>query len=394
LAVKSKEGTDAGSDRKRLTATVVAFGVSLGTTAVAFPLLALEAGFSAGVVGLLAALSAAVQMVAKMSLPSMLAKVTDRSLMTFSLTVMVASASTLLFTTAAFGFITAQVLQGIARGVFWTASQTHAVRGPGHPTKQLGFVQTMGQIGNLLGPALAGTLAAISLSASLWAGVIIAGLGVIVAGTLHSLAPYQREPAATRTPIWKRKGVGPGAWAGAAAGAWRGILDSFVPVILDRAGLTARLIGWLMSTADGSSLAATAAVARWGGSNVGRFIPLSAAALGAGVILLPLVDATVAIIVVLIVAGVGGGLAGILSTASVNESVEPSEQGAAIALAGVYRAGARSFAPAFISGMLLFFAMPVALTLAGLGVVAPAAWIRGGRASPTREQSRSEDDAR
>jgi hypothetical protein len=140
-----------------------------------------------------------------------------------------------------------------------------------------------------------------------------------------------------------------------------------------------------MSTSDAASLTATASVARWGGSNMGRFIPHAAGALAIGIILLPITEATGLIAILLIVAGGGGGLAGVLSTASVNESVEAGEQGAAIALVGVYRAGARSFTPAFISGMLLLIGIPWTLGLSGVMVLAPALWIKGTGGPPIVE---------
>lgn len=379
-------------DRTRLTACVLAFGVALGATGLAFPLLALEAGYGATAVGLLAALSAAVQMVSKMSLSYLFTRFTDKSLMVGALAVMALSAAVLLMTTALAGFVVAQGLQGVARGIFWTSGQTHSVRMPGIATRQLAFVQTVGKIGGFLGPAIAGTLATISLAAALIAASAIAVCGLLVAITLEVLPTYQREPRHSRTPIWRATGIGLGCWGGGIGGAWRGILDSFVPVVLESAGMSSRVIGWLMSTADGSSLVATAAVAKWGDRRSGRFIPLAALGLGAGLVLLPNVEHLFLVTTVLILSGLSAGFAAVLGTASVNESAKASDQGAALALVGVYRAGARAAAPATISGVLFVVSLPVALVMAAAGVVVPGLWLRRPQDHPKTTSSRADPD--
>lgn len=355
----------------------MAFGLALGSTTLAFPLLALEAGFGAGAVGLLAALSAAFQMISKTSLTYLLSRFTDRSLMIVALAIMATSAIALVSTTALIGFIVAQVLQGIARGIFWTAGQTHAVRMPGIAARRLAGVQTVGQLGGLMGPALAGMLAELaSLTAALWAAAAMAAIGLTTALTLDALPTYARKPKGRRTPIWKTAGVGLGSWGAAVGGAWRGILDSFVPVILEGAGLSSRVIGGLMTTADGSGLAATAVVAKWGNAGTGRRIPLAASGLALGLVLLPMVDGVLAVAAVVTLCGLCGGFSAVLGTTSVNESALPSDQGAALALVGVYRAAARTAAPTVISGALLVVSLPIALIGTAIGMFAPSAWLR------------------
>jgi MFS family permease len=368
------------NDRRRLTALVLVFGTSLGITAFAYPLLALEAGLGVTAVGLLAALSAAVQIIARLSLPALLARFKDRSLMVFSLGVMVISASILIFTAALFGFVVAQIAQGLARGIFHTASQTHSVRIPGIPARRLAFVQTMAQLGRFIGPGLAGSLAVVSFEASLWAAVGLAVGGVVLGLSLDPIPPYQRVPSAQRTPIWKRSGLGRGCWGGAVGGTWRGVAESFVPVLLSRAGLPASVIGWMLSGADGTSFLTTASVSKWGRTNIGRFVPLAAAGLSIALLLLPLASGILPLGALMMVAGSAGGVAGVLGTAAANATVEQSEQGAAIALVGTYRAATRFAAPALVSGAASLFALPAALAIVAVGILAPITWL--GR--PTR----------
>ena len=191
------------TDRRRLNATVMAFGTALGVSAFAYPLLALDAGLSASTVGLLASVSAGTQMLSRLLLPALLARYRDRSLMIFSLLALGASALTLIFTLQLLGFVAAQCCQGLARGIFHTASQTHAVRDAGVASRRLAFVQTTAQFGRLLGPAVGGLLAVISLQASLWSAVALTGLASVLGLTLLSKPPYSRTPVAERTPIWR-----------------------------------------------------------------------------------------------------------------------------------------------------------------------------------------------
>jgi MFS family permease len=362
------------SDRRRLSILVVGFGTALGVTAFTYPLLALESGLSATAVGLLASVSAALQMASRLVLPYLLSRFLDRSLMVFALLVMAVSAGALLVTQALIGFVVAQVGQGFARGVFHTASQTHAVRNPGVASRGLAFVQTTAQFGRLIGPAVAGSLAVISLRASLIAAVALAGAGALFAATLVAMPPYRRDPPSDRKPIWRRGDLAMAYWGGAAGGVWRGLSESFVPVILTDRGLAPSVVGWLLSLADGAGFLTTASVARWGRDDVRPFVPLAATALAVALVLMPLASGVVLLGALMLVAGSSGGVSGVLGTAVANETVEESEQGAAITLVGTYRAGARLAAPATVSGTLSALALPAAMACVAGAIFAPTLW--------------------
>lgn len=159
-------------DTARTIVTVLAFGLSLSASAVVYPLLALDTGISAPVVGLLTATSAASQLTSRFALPWLLERVPDRALIVSACICLTMSGTTLLVSTTLAGFVIAQLLQGIARALFWTSSQTHAVRSSGLPIRRLAQVQGAGHVGALAGPALAGTL--LVVSPSLAVGVVVA----------------------------------------------------------------------------------------------------------------------------------------------------------------------------------------------------------------------------
>jgi MFS family permease len=131
----------------------------------------------------------------------------------------------------------------------------------------------------------------------------------------------------------------------------------------------------LVTLADGSGLAAAAAVARWGKNQVRRYVPIAALGIAVALGLLAFAGNSFLMPVVLVLAGISESVAAVLSTASINESVEATEQGAAIALSGVYRAGARSLAPALVGGSLLVVGIPAALGLLAALVMVPGIWL-------------------
>lgn len=361
---------------------VFSFGASLGVTAVVFPLIALDVGIRAGVIGLLAALGAGTQMASRLALPGLLGRYSDRSIMIGAYLAIGASALIVIVSATAGSLIVANALQGAARGLFHTSSQTHAVRSPGIPTRRLALTQSVSQLGRLVGPALAGTLALISLVLGLWAVVLFTATAVVLGLTLELLPPYDRVPHSERTPIWRRPGIGIPAWGGVVGGTWSGVAESYVPVILAGRGFFDGAIGWLVSISDAAGFFTTASFAKWGGVRVARLIPIAAVALTISLAALPLVTGLAALVVVLIIAGSSGGVGSVLGTGAATETIEAREQGAAIALVGLYRATARLVAPAAISAGLLVFSLPVAIAGIAAALLAPRFWLRTG-ARPT-----------
>src|SRR6478736_2097173 len=128
--------TTPGTDR--VTSLVVAFGfsVGLGVATVAIPLLALGAGYDEAAVGFLVATSAVAQLGTRLGLPWLLAWLPDRTLIALASVLMLVGFSLLLGSTAPPVFVVAQLAQGAARAIFWTSSQTHAVRSGGQPIKR------------------------------------------------------------------------------------------------------------------------------------------------------------------------------------------------------------------------------------------------------------------
>jgi hypothetical protein len=361
-------GPAPGADRLQAAFAVLGFSIALGTGQLALPLLALAAGYDAAVVGVFAAISAVAQVGFRLALPWLLRRVPDRRLMTAACLMIVSSYAVLLGSTALVAFVVAQLLQGSARALFWTSSQTHAVRGPGASVVSLARVQLVGNIGTLTGPAVAGVLSGISLDLALVLGIATGSVGTAFSLATHHLDPFARERRQTgQGRIWRRDGVDVGCWASFTAGGWRALLGSYFPVVLTAAGLGPSAVGAIIALADAASFGAAAVLSRWTLGATRTVIEVSVLATVAGVVGMPLVAGQpILAALVITIGGAGAGMLLTMGPAIASDAVGPDERGDAIAAAGTFRAGALFATPAAIAASLAVVSLPIGVGLAGV----------------------------
>jgi predicted MFS family arabinose efflux permease len=362
------------SDRSAALTVVLAFSFSLGIGQLALPLLALAAGYDPVAIGLLTATSAISQFGLRLGLPALLGRFPDRAMITLSCVLMGASYGILLISAALPVFVAAQLAQGGARALFWTASQTHAVRTPGDPTRSLAQVGAVGNLGTMVGPAVTGAIATVSIQAALGLGVVVATIAALLTLRLITLLPYDRRPRrAGQRRLWLRPGIDVACWAGFVGGGWRALMGSYVPVLLTTAGLPPTVVGGLLSAAD---LAATATITslvrvppRW----TRRALDLAVIAAAVGLAALPLAAGDpILSLVLLIISGAGAGPLMTLSVSAARQLSEASEEGDAIALVGTFRALALLVVPTGVAASLAVLPVALALSIAGLGMGLPA----------------------
>ncbi|HYN69831.1 MAG TPA: MFS transporter [Candidatus Eisenbacteria bacterium] len=361
----------------RATSLAVAFGfsVSLGVATVAIPLLALEAGYDAPAIGFLVATSAVAQLGTRLGLPWLLGRWPDRTLIAVASTIMLAGFGLLLASTALPVFVGAQLCQGTARAIFWTASQTHAIRGGGRPIQRLIDLNVSGNAGTLVGPALAGSLAVIGLSVSLAAAALGAALAALGSILLQRFPPYDRRLSAGTTGLLRRDGVDVACWANVIGGGWWSMVGSYIPVILVGAGLGPIAIGWLITASEGAGMVALVALRSIRGASIRRALRLAAAIVVAALIGIALAPASLAVYAVLLLAGgAAGGAVTTLAPALVSLAAGEQEQGDALALSGTFRAAALLGAPASVGLLLSALSLPgamivLAASLGGSGLI-------------------------
>jgi MFS family permease len=348
------------------------FSLSHGLASLALPLLALRAGYSGVDIGVLTAIAAVSQILIRVVLGRLMRIFPDWTLVAAAGLLLAASNALVVVSAAVIPFVVAELLQGAARGCFWTGSQTHVVRRAGSSVGALATVNFFSSMGLLCGPVLAGVLSERSPQVALGVGAAIALVSVIPPFLMDRLPPFSPPPDRPPGGIWRRPGVDAGCWAGVSAGAWRGLLGSYVPVALDLARQSSSTIGVLVSVANGASVAGSVLVSRARGAwltwsyAIGTFITGAATA---GIALLAGSPWGAGILLAL--SGLGAGVLQTVGPAIASDAVHSEERGEAIAVAGTFRAGALFIAPLGTAGLIMAAPLTLAMGVMGLLIALP-----------------------
>ncbi|MEV6119258.1 MFS transporter [Streptomyces sp. NPDC052077] len=364
------------TDRRVGLVTTSLFSVSLGMVSVAAPMIAVQAGISAAAIGALVALSGVSQITTRLCMGPLLRRFPDKVFVTLASFALAVSCAVLVHSEEVWVFGVSQFLQGLARALFWTGSQTHAIRAWPTSVGGLAAVNAANGAGALVGPALAGVLAARSLDLSLVVAGVTGLLGGVSAVFLKRFRPFRRDPeqkGGGRRRLWLRPGVRTACVMTAGGGAWKGLMNSYVPVVLSHAGHAAPVIGALVTAANLAVLAGTAASRRVQtlgprGSTVLGLVPA-----GAGLALTGLFPGSAVVsAVMLFVAGLGAGLLQTVGPALAADAVGPEERGDAIASIGTARAATLLMSPLGVGALVLVLSSGAALAVAGALISLPA----------------------
>lgn len=352
------------------------FSFAMGLSAVTIPLFALDSGFSGADVGVLVALSACAQLGIRTVMSSLMRRFPDKHFLSAAGLLMAASCLVLLASAGWWTFALSQLAQGAARGLVWTAAQTHAVRTSPSSVTALARVNLSSGVGQIVGPVLAGPIIEhLSIAWALAAGALPAALVVVPASLLMRLEPLRPDRGRNaRRGQQRGAGIGLASWAGAAAGAWRAMMNSFVPIVLAGAGQSASAIGMVAAVANTTNIVGGAAAGRIHAGRLTSFLVAGTAVTGIGFAgFAALAGHLVAASALLALSGAGAGLLQTVGPALASESVRPEERGEALATAGTYRAAALLAAPLVVSGLVTVVAAPVAMVVLGVAMTAPAA---------------------
>ncbi|HUG31203.1 MAG TPA: MFS transporter [Candidatus Limnocylindria bacterium] len=374
------------NDRPLALGVAFAFALSIGIAIVAVPLLAIDSGYDAAAVGYIVATSAASQLATRLALPWLLGRFADRTLIASAAVLMGGAFGLLLLSTALPAFLLAQLGQGAARAIFWTSSQTHAIRSGGQPVKRLVDLNLAGNAGTLTGPALAGLLATIGLPVAIAGAAVAVGVAAVGAPLMAAFPPYDRKGGVGAFGLLRRDGVDVACWANFVAGTWWSMIGSYIPVVLVGAGLGPAIIGWLVTLSEGAGAATLLVLRRTSTSRInaivraGAFVEMGVLA---GIAVAPPILAAYAAL--LIVGGTAAGAVTSLAPALVTMVSGDQEHGDALALSGTFRSIAMLAAPASVGAALGLVALPVALVAVAALSVTPGVALarrRGGAASP------------
>lgn len=351
------------------------FSFALSSLALVVPLLAVSVGYDAAQVGLLVALAAVTQIGTRLVMGPLTRRVADKMLLVTSAVMIALACVLIMLSTTLFVFAASQLVQGAARALFWTSSQTHAVRASSTSVKGLRRMNLAAGVGSLAGPACAGLLWSVSPPLPLLVAAIVGSAAIMPAALLHRFPLFARKVSSEgrNGHISHQPGVRAACGMNVAAGAWRSILDSFVPVALSLAGQPAVVIGLLLTTANGAMLAGSGASSwiRKRGIRASFATGLLCTGLGLAATA-PLAALPFAAAASLALSGLGAGILQTVGPAIAADEVGPEERGDALALTGTYRAVALLLAPIGMAGILAFTPLAPALILAGVLITTPA----------------------
>jgi hypothetical protein len=370
--VTATPATPARNDRPLALGVAFAFALSLGIAIVAIPLLAIDSGYNAAAIGFIVATSAAAQLATRLALPWLLGRFADRALIAFAAVLMLGAFLLLLLSTALPAFLLAQLGQGAARAIFWTSSQTHAIRSGGPPVRRLVDLNLAGNAGTLTGPALAGFLATIGLPVAIAGAAIAVGIAAVGAPLMAAFPPYDRRGGVGAFGLLRRDGVDVACWANFVAGTWWSMISSYIPVVLVGAALGPAIIGWLVTLSEGAGAATLLVLRRTAPSRIRRIVTAGAfveMAVLAGIAVAPPILAAYALL--LIVGGTAAGAVTSLAPALVTMVAADQEHGDALALSGTFRSIALLGVPASVGAVLGVASLPVAMVAVAALSAAP-----------------------
>jgi len=365
-------------DNNVLSFTALVYSVSMGIQSVLLPLLALAAGYSKPDIGILTALSAVTQLVSRMLSASAMRHVSDKLLITCACLAMAVSGFLVSWSAYVLIFVVSELIQGLARGVFWTAASTHVVRQDGPSVGRMAAVNFLSSMGLLVGPILAGYLARFSLSTALFIAGIIAILASFPAMAVMKQPPFAKEGRRMKREMWNNKDVRIGSWAGLTAGSWRGILNSYVPVVLKSVGDSYFLVGVLVAVANAASIAGAGIMGLLRKRSPIKVFALGVVTASAGTALVGLTAQSVYITIFLLaIGGIGAGLLQTLGPVMAANGVSLQLKGDAIAIAGSFRASALLIAPFCTAILLGPLGMSGALFIVGAALGLPILAAKG-----------------
>jgi MFS family permease len=364
-------------------ACAVLFAVSLGISALAIPLIASAAGLTVVDIGVIVTIGAAAQLASRFVLPALTTRLRDQLLIALSGGLLALSCILLAVEVDFTMLVIAQIMQGAARAIFWTSSQTHAVRTSRSAVSGLAPLNFVAGVGQAIGPLLAGVTLGISEGMTMGVAAAIALAIVFPALIMASVPPTPARARAFRRqarkavarqnahviPARRRLHV---EWASAAPGGWRALLGSYVPIVLKEAGHTSTTIGLLVSLSGGASVIGSVVAGRAPVRALRILIIVGCLAVGVGLAgASVLVASAVVSGCLLALSGFGAGLVQTVGPAAAAELAGPEGHTHAIIRTGTYRAAALTLAPIVVAVLAGPVTAAYAVAIAALVVALP-----------------------
>lgn len=349
----------------RITASL--FGTSSGALSVLVPLALIEAGNLAVVVGAVSMLAGVSQLVARFCVPILMRQFADKFIVVLAVALIAIAALLPLLSTLTVVIAVTQLVHGAVRALFWTSLQTHAVRGRDRAVRGIADVVLFTGIGLVVGPAFVALINSwLNLSASFILALILAIGGTVAAVFLRNFGPF----AAHRGIVSRRALTRPvmfGSWMSGVAAAWRGLLDTYLPVILVAASFSSSGVSGLIAVSAGAMLVGNFIAPRIGNSHRGAFYIIGTTVTSLSFAALLIFGHYVPVaLAVMFLCGFISGLFQTYGAAVAADSVDEDLKGDAITVTGIFRSVIILGIPGLMSALLPFVGL-TALSLAVAG---------------------------
>lgn len=257
-------------DRGGTAVTAVLFATASGALSVLVPLLMLADGLSLAVVGVVTIVAGLAQLLMRLLTAQLMRFVPDRALVCAAC-VLVGVGSGLAWTSSAVAaMVIVQLTHGVARALFWTGLQTHSVRTDDTAVRGMATVNLFAGVGLMAGPAIVGWMLHVwDFGTTLLFSVVIGVLGAPTSLFIQRLPPFTTRHGTISTTVWTTN-TRLGSWMSGVAGGWKGLLDSYVPVLLVAQAYAESTTSLLIATSSGAVLLGTLLATRASGVAASR----------------------------------------------------------------------------------------------------------------------------
>ncbi len=317
-----------------------AWNFAHGLVNVLVPLYSLELGMSGVEIGSLLALPIFLQFVFNLVGGAYVDRVGARNMLHASCIAVTLAAVIFLESTGYAGMLVGYTLFVMSRASFWPANYALGSRLPGDRGRNMGFLNSLSNIGQIAGTALAGMMIwALGFKLSFWITAVSGLAAFLLTSTIAAPSPTKATTAgafaAYRTLAVQRP------MYFAMACAYLSVLPftvvaSFGAILLVQIGYESGPTGWLLTLRAIGAIFAGMALVRVFRSMLDWRIPIwSCGAIGAGFALLPVFDEPLPVAVFLFVLGLASGIISIYFQLLVSAVSADSQRGSAMSYGGI-----------------------------------------------------------
>lgn len=318
----------------------VSWNFALGTTYILVPLYAHELGMPGITIGTLVALPMALQIVLNMVGGTYTDRIGGKKIAVFSALAAVAAGLVFAVSASFAGLLAAQLCWMLSRATFWPATWSLASQLSTDRTRQFGRLNSITSIGQIAGTAAGGMIvAAAGFRAGFWvfvATAVLTTIALIVFRAPPYERPERRPMAQTYLALLRRPWVYYAIMCAYISALPFSLSQSFFPILFVEKGFSTGEAGWILALRGVGQV-----VAGFGAGQLLRqvgswSVPVaSGVGMGLSVILVALVEDAALIVLFVVGAGLGTGLATLYFQVLISEMSSLAERGQAMAMGGL-----------------------------------------------------------